>query len=213
MTQVVKLILRMGRKKFGSRSVSRILYLCDHFSSPVIADGVKRPTHPTLPNHVDIPSWSGSLAGSAFSPRKGKSGAYLALHRVGFTAFHPSTFAEDSSLWPSKTSVSGGPDPSGSGHFPSGRPVWPLTSTLPCDVRTFLTSYHYNNQCDRPIGSQIVKEHITAQVSFLRHRSPTVLAHIVTRLQARQKLYLAEILPRRHTTMTAHRCRKNAPEQ
>lgn len=33
-------------------------------------------------------------------------------------------------------------------HFPSGHPAWKLSSTLPCGVRTFLSS-----RCGRPTGS------------------------------------------------------------
>lgn len=78
----------------------------------------------------DLPIPRSPFSGE-LEPGRSRRETYLILHRVGFAAFHPLKKGEhkvrpydnDSSLW----------------HFPSDCSAWPLTSTLPYGVRTFLT--------------------------------------------------------------------------
>lgn len=137
MTQVVKLILLMCGGNFGSQSVSRVLYLCDHFSSPVITDGVKRPTRRLFRLSPEM-------------KRAVSQSTYLILHLVGFTGFHYGT----GQIRPVHTYFLL--------HFPSPRGARALPCTMLCGARTFLTDHHYNGQRDRPIGSQIFNDRLSA---------------------------------------------------
>jgi hypothetical protein len=116
------------RKESGSRCrgrVSRVLFRPwlpaaggDHSSRPVIAGGLERPTRDHCAGSA-TPVWSCFGWGLPCLSRHRESGALLP-HRFTLTR----TSRAVCFLW----------------HFPASYLDWPLTSTLPCEARTFLSS-------------------------------------------------------------------------
>jgi hypothetical protein len=122
---------RISGQSPQSQSVSRILYpdfsVGDggHSSCPAVARGIQQPTRELRPGRPQALPYSVLLRVGFTLP------AVLPRQRCALTApFHPC-----------HRRLTGGSAVCFLWHFPWGRPRWPLTSTLPCGVRTFLCGF------------------------------------------------------------------------
>ena len=124
---------RASGKEVGSRSVSRVLSLNSHSSSPAVTDRLKQPTRVQRGPRQCTPIWSCSGWGLACRPHHCVRGALLP--RRGY----PRRLPKESTFSPLPVPCYQGHRRFSSlFHFPSPRDAWPLASILPCGARTFL---------------------------------------------------------------------------